>query len=116
MLPDRVSSPGPLTYESDALPFAIRGPKVFVSLIQFVRNLRKYLVKRAPAGCINSLTSKKQSTKFASANFKKMLSPSYIILRTQRLEGKSVDLDEVAHYEPLHQDLYCFSYFRLWYL
>ena len=26
MLPDRVSNPGHLTYESDALPIALRGP------------------------------------------------------------------------------------------
>ena len=26
MLPDRVSNPGPLTYESEALPIALRGP------------------------------------------------------------------------------------------
>ena len=26
MLPDRVSNPGPLTYGSDALPIALRGP------------------------------------------------------------------------------------------
>ena len=26
MLPDRVSNPGPLTYESGALPIAVRGP------------------------------------------------------------------------------------------
>ena len=26
MLPDRVSNPGPLTYESDALPITLRGP------------------------------------------------------------------------------------------
>ena len=26
MLPDRVSNPGPLTYESNALPIALRGP------------------------------------------------------------------------------------------
>ena len=26
MLPDRVSNSGPLTYESDALPIALRGP------------------------------------------------------------------------------------------
>ena len=48
-------------------------------------------------------------TKFSSANFQKMLIPNYTILRIQRLEGKqcSVDLDEVAHYEPPHQDLHC---------
>ena len=28
MLPDRVSNPGPLTYESAALPIALRGPDV----------------------------------------------------------------------------------------
>ena len=37
---------------------------------------------------VNSLTVEKQTTKFSSANFKKILSPSYIILRIQRLEGK----------------------------
>ena len=37
---------------------------------------------------VNSLTLKKHTTKFSSANFQKMLSPSYIILRTQRLECK----------------------------
>ena len=37
---------------------------------------------------LNSLTTEKQTIKFSSANFQKMLSPSYIILRTQRLQGK----------------------------
>ena len=56
MLPDRVSNPGPLTYESGALPIALRGPAhcvlytnvlcsvfdtgdVFVSLHSFFRHL-----------------------------------------------------------------------------
>ena len=29
MLPDRVSNPGPLTFESGALPIALRGPAYF---------------------------------------------------------------------------------------
>ena len=29
MLPDRVSNPGPFTYESGALPIALRSPAVF---------------------------------------------------------------------------------------
>ena len=29
MLPDRVSNPGPLTYESGALSIALRGPAIF---------------------------------------------------------------------------------------
>ena len=31
MLPDRVSNPGPLTYESGALPIALRGPAIELS-------------------------------------------------------------------------------------
>ena len=31
MLPDRVSNPGPLTYESGALPIALRGPAFAVA-------------------------------------------------------------------------------------
>ena len=31
--------------------------------------------------------------------FSKLLGPSYIILKIQRLEGNSVDPDEMAHYE-----------------
>ena len=30
MWPDRVSNPGPLTYESGALPIALRGPAIFL--------------------------------------------------------------------------------------
>ena len=33
MLPDRVSNPGPLTYESGALPIALRGPAPFCEII-----------------------------------------------------------------------------------
>ena len=32
MLPDRVSNPGPLTYESGALPIALRGPVALLPL------------------------------------------------------------------------------------
>ena len=34
MLPDQVSNPGPLTYESGALPIALRGPAK-ISLVNF---------------------------------------------------------------------------------
>ena len=42
MLPDRVSNPGPLTYESGALPIALRGParrvcSVLRAHVQFCR-------------------------------------------------------------------------------
>ena len=38
MLPDRVSNPGPLTYESGALPIALRGPAMFRT-VQFLNVL-----------------------------------------------------------------------------
>ena len=53
--------------------------------------------------CFNSLTTKKQMTKFLSANFKKMLSPSYIIFRIQRQRANSVVLVEMAYYDLPHQ-------------
>ena len=34
MWPDRVSNPGPLTYESGALPIALRGPAVSNSFLR----------------------------------------------------------------------------------
>ena len=34
MLPDRVSNPGPLTYEPGALPIALRGPAYFHTYTQ----------------------------------------------------------------------------------
>ena len=39
MLPDRVSNPGPLTYESGALPIAPRGP----ADLQFANQLFSYV-------------------------------------------------------------------------
>ena len=33
MLPDRISNPGPLTYESGALPIALRGPACCTCII-----------------------------------------------------------------------------------
>ena len=33
MLPDRVSNPGPLTYELGALPIALRSPAWFVATL-----------------------------------------------------------------------------------
>ena len=67
MWPDRVSNPGPLTYESGALPIALRGPAC--SEIRVVLNtthcidgfqdvlfcLRFYLL-RPPPHCINPPT------------------------------------------------------------
>ena len=52
MLPDRVSNPGPLTYESGALPIALRGPANIRMLqtsvnndIYSIRNIILYITK-----------------------------------------------------------------------
>ena len=50
MLPDRVSNPGPLTYESGALPIALRGPIYdikncyFLSVISFIFDILRCIV------------------------------------------------------------------------
>ena len=38
MLPDRVSNPGPLTYESGALPIALHGPATALRKAKIVYN------------------------------------------------------------------------------
>ena len=48
MLPDRVSNPGPLTYESGALPIALRGPATIGSTTNYqLRNSSKLLTLHA---------------------------------------------------------------------
>ena len=57
MLPDRVSNPGPLTYESGALPIALRGPAAHLKYKyiqhecirhQITRQYIKLINKKAP--------------------------------------------------------------------
>ena len=45
MLPDRVSNPGPLTYESGALPIALRGPAALAQLFQSTCSIDIFLFK-----------------------------------------------------------------------
>ena len=46
MLPDRVSNPGPLNYESGALPIALRGPALWCYvLFVVVPNLFAFYAK-----------------------------------------------------------------------
>ena len=49
MLPDRVSNPGPLTYESGALPIALRGPASFQTLISQIHQY--FLLKNVKSFC-----------------------------------------------------------------
>ena len=45
MLPDRVSNPGPLTYESGVLPIALRGPARSRSLGLFRKSKTRIIAK-----------------------------------------------------------------------
>ena len=55
MLPDRVSNPGPLTYESGVLPIALRGPAktvrkvkktyIPIKLSHFITSVKSHFLK-----------------------------------------------------------------------
>ena len=45
MLPDQVSNPGPLTYESGALPIALRGP-VNILKLNYLLNIQNTIYKQ----------------------------------------------------------------------
>ena len=46
-------------------------------------------------------------TKFLFSNFKKNVKSLLFHIENSDWRANSVDLDEVAHYEPPHQDLCC---------
>ena len=48
------------------------------------------ILQRSEPYKVNSLAIKEQMAKLSSANFQKMLSPSYIILRIQKTIGQTV--------------------------
>ena len=56
MLPDRVSNPGPLTYESGPLPIALRGPAA-VYLLLGALSMEAELHKRILCLLYNLITS-----------------------------------------------------------
>ena len=55
MLPDRVSNPGPLTYESGALPIALRGPAFFTELLIITARDRVTYILSLTPDCLSSL-------------------------------------------------------------
>ena len=59
MLPDRVSNPGPLTYESGALPIVLRGPARKLYPVSMIMSL-DYDVGYPP--CLNKLSYFSQNT------------------------------------------------------
>ena len=58
------------------------GPFLFVCAGLFFAYQGLYILNS------NSLTNEKQTIKFSSANFQKMSSPSYVLLRIQKVGGK----------------------------
>ena len=58
MLPDRVSNPGPLTYESSALPIALRGPAKFCgNLLESPRQMSTRFVRWTKTTLLSLLLS-----------------------------------------------------------
>ena len=55
----------------------------------------------------NSLTTKQQTTKFSSAKFKKNFTQAISYSEFKDYRANGVDLGEVAHDEPPHQDQRC---------
>ena len=55
MLPDRVSNPGTLTYESGALPIALRGPALTLELCIYSVFDSAHIVKSALPRVSNTL-------------------------------------------------------------
>ena len=52
MLPDRVSNPGPLTYESGALPIALRGPAL-INVMHALVKFHEYMYIPYSLGAMN---------------------------------------------------------------
>ena len=66
----------------------VSGPALIYICLCFYIYASVSLGDGSSTSTLNSLTTKKQMTKFSSANFQKILSPSYIILRIQILGSK----------------------------
>ena len=75
MLPDRVSNPGPLTYESGALPIALRGPAALalakargLSPVQADKPWYNYILKTyfLFIGCHNPVMQQSSETDISS--------------------------------------------------
>ena len=52
MLPDRVSNPGPLTYESGVLPTALRGPAPFFGTTEAILGKKHFYDKDKVVKCV----------------------------------------------------------------
>ena len=83
-------------------------PFFFADVLVYYKLYVDRFARKILSKAINSLTTKKHTTKFSSANLKKKELKLYLIAKTKtRGQTVTVDLDEVAHYEPPHQDLHC---------
>ena len=60
MLPNRVSNPGPLTYESGALPIALRGPVEWLEPLGYGAKSRRKVLKSNPGFAIRRMENSTQ--------------------------------------------------------
>ena len=69
MLPDRVSNPGPLTYESSALPIALRGQANFhiIIITLYEKKISIFLARQCVT--LNIWSLKNDSQKCMDANY-----------------------------------------------
>ena len=55
MLPDRVLNPGPLTYESGALPIALRGPAPIMLQHKLIKDVAIPMLSMNIGSCFRGL-------------------------------------------------------------
>ena len=79
MLPDRVSNPGPLTYESGALPIALRGP----ARLMVVIHCHAFVLIYSMCSCQEQLLERYRPRVFMSRYFIHLL----IIHKNRRVIG-----------------------------
>ena len=92
MLPDRVSNPGPLTYESGALPIALRGPAMVGRSVNKKNEIRAYIQARSKLGC----SLKQLMSEFCSLPMSVMKLGSIILSLSERVAIRSLKRDKFA--------------------
>ena len=93
MLPDRVSNPGPLTYESGALPIALRGPAYCI--------------------LVDSSTEYVGQVHLSFRGVRSVLSLLFYFW-WKRLLAYTVDPDQMPHYVASDLGLHCLPTTLLW--
>ena len=79
MLPDRVSNPGPLTYESGALPMSLRGPENDTELIQSITISHRQHKRKRSAYIPDDKRSQKKKNAHGEPN--EQLFPKQVVIQ-----------------------------------